>query len=105
MSRPMAVPKRPRTGGAARPPRMKPQVKCDFPTAADAAKIDRASVVLGVDVAADGTVTRTKLISDPGYGFGAAAQRCAKSFKFDPALDDRGIATASSVPVRVMFRR
>jgi len=63
-------------------------------------------VVLRVVVRADGTVTRAELVSDPGHGFGAAALRCARSARFDPALDAAGRPIdATSPPIRVRFTR
>ena len=59
-----------------------------------------------IDVDAQGRVTAATLLSDPGYGFGAAALRCARQHRFLPATDVAGRPiAASSPPIRVRFWR
>jgi protein TonB len=54
----------------------------------------------------DGRVSAASVLSDPGYGFGEAALRCARQHRFLPALDPLGRAiAATSPPVHVTFTR
>ncbi|MCA9667144.1 MAG: TonB family protein [Myxococcales bacterium] len=79
---------------------------CPWPAEADAERIDATSVVMRVRVAADGRVERVKVVKDPGFGFGAAAKRCALRAHFRPALGPDGKAVRSwSPPIRVRFSR
>ncbi len=78
---------------------------CPFPAQADLNQVDRAVATISVTVAADGRPTSASVVSDPGYGFGAQAQRCAMSKRYTPALDKRGNKIAQTIPVRVRFTR
>ncbi|NTX13857.1 TonB family protein [Myxococcus sp. CA056] len=79
---------------------------CPWPKEADALRIDDQLVVLRVAVDADGEVTSTELLSDPGHGFGQAALDCARKARFDTALDREGRPyAATSPPIRVRFVR
>lgn len=79
---------------------------CAWPREADREQIDEQSVVLQVRVDARGRVGDVKVLSDPGFGFGAAAQRCAYKARFTPALGRDGRPTqALSPPIRVHFFR
>lgn len=79
---------------------------CPWPKEADALRIDDQTVVLRVAVDADGEVTSTELLSDPGHGFGQAALACARKARFDTARDPEGRAYAAlSPPIRVRFVR
>ncbi len=79
---------------------------CPWPAEADAAEIDEQAVVLRVVVRADGTVQSAALVSDPGFGFGAAALACARRTRFTPARDAQGKPVAArSPPIRVRFTR
>jgi protein TonB len=78
---------------------------CPFPPEADAEQIDEAYVMLQIDVNADGTPSAVRVLSDPGNGFGREALTFAKKRHFSPALDHEGNAIASSIKVRVSFKR
>ncbi|WP_338866163.1 TonB family protein [Myxococcus stipitatus] len=79
---------------------------CPWPKEADALRIDNQTVVLRVAVDAEGDVTSTELLSDPGHGFGQAALTCARKARFDTALDREGHPYAAvSPPIRVRFIR
>ncbi len=89
--------------------RQKPHVKkagaCAFPQEADAKDIDRALVMLQVDVSASGAAESVKITTDPGFGFGAAAKACAMTWTYEPARDEQNRTTRSSFPLRVRFDR
>lgn len=79
---------------------------CPWPAAADEAEIDQATALVRVTVGPDGRVESARVVDDPGWGFGAAAVRCARSARFRPALDLQGRPVrASSPPIRVRFTR
>jgi len=79
---------------------------CDWPEQARELSIDEQVVVLRAVVRPDGTPKSVSIVSEPGFGFGEAARRCAKSHTFRPALDDDGEpVTATSPPIRVRFTR
>lgn len=79
---------------------------CPWPEQADLLAVDEERVVLKVDVDAQGRVTAASVVTDPGYGFGAAALRCARQHRFLPATDVAGRPiAASSPPIRVRFSR
>jgi hypothetical protein len=50
-------------------------------------------------------VLSVAVVSDPGHGFGAAAQLCARQKRFLPALDRAGTPIVASVVVNVRFMR
>jgi protein TonB len=79
---------------------------CPWPAQADALGVDEETVVIRVTVTAEGQLESAQLVSDPGYGFGAEALRCARTNRFEPALDQNGRAIkARSGPIRVRFTR
>jgi protein TonB len=79
---------------------------CPWPAQADAERIDAQTVVIRVRVGPSGVVEAVELVSDPGAGFGAAAEGCARRTRFAPARDATGVAIAAwSPPVRVHFSR
>ncbi len=79
---------------------------CPWPDDARALRDRVQEVKLRAVVGVDGRATSVEILSDPGHGFGAAALRCAKSARFDPALDAQGRAIqARSPPIRVRFTR
>jgi protein TonB len=79
---------------------------CPWPEQADLLAVDEERVVLKVDVDVGGQVTAASVLTDPGYGFGAAALRCARQHRFLPATDVAGRPiAASSPPIRVRFSR
>lgn len=80
--------------------------KCPWPEEADLLAVDEETVVMGVEVDAEGVVKTAAIISDPGYGFGAAALRCARHNRFVPATNELGQPiSAKSPPIRVRFSR
>nr|WP_257458618.1 TonB family protein [Archangium lipolyticum] len=79
---------------------------CPWPREADTLRINEQTVVLRVVVTPEGQVTSAQLVSDPGHGFGQAALACARSARFDAALDRDGRPyAATSPPIRVRFKR
>jgi len=80
--------------------------KCPWPEEADLLAVDAETVVLGVEVDAEGVVHQATIVSDPGYGFGQAALRCARQNRFLPATNELGQPiSAKSPPIRVRFSR
>jgi protein TonB len=79
---------------------------CPWPAEADAQQVNEQTVVLRATVGPDGRVDHVDLLSDPGFGFGAAARLCALRTRFDPARDAGGQpVVALSPPIRVHFFR
>jgi protein TonB len=79
---------------------------CPWPAEADAEQVDEQTVVLRVTVRPDGHAERVDVLSDPGFGFGAAARLCALRTAFVPARDPTGQPVAApSPPIRVHFFR
>ena len=90
------------------PPQLVPDTlgECPFPPESDAARVDTAVAVLQIDVAASGRPTSARVLADPGYGFGAAAQTCALRATYRPAHDDTtGVAVPGKIKLRVRFER
>jgi protein TonB len=79
---------------------------CPWPAEADAEQVNEQTVVLQASVRADGRAEHVDVLSDPGFGFGAAARMCALRTRFAPARDTAGQPTiAQSPPIRVHFYR
>lgn len=79
---------------------------CAWPSEADAEQIDEHTAVIRVAVRPDGSVESASITQDPGFGFGAAAVRCALRTRFVPAKDRQGRPVrAQSSPIRVRFTR
>jgi len=79
---------------------------CPWPAEADAQQVDEQTVVLRANVRADGRADQVDVLSDPGFGFGAAARLCALGTHFEPARDAAGQPVAAqSPPIRVHFFR
>lgn len=78
---------------------------CPFPSDADSAGIDSALVSLRVALDAAGTVQGVDLRKDPGHGFGQAAERCARTNRWSPALDRQGLPVSGDVVLNVRFTR
>lgn len=79
---------------------------CPFPPQADMAQVDRAVVDVSVSVDASGKPTGAAVVSDPGYGFGAQAKRCAMAMRYEPALGPAGDPISGSTPtLRFRFNR
>jgi len=81
------------------------RASCPFPPQADLHQVDKATVVLSVTVDPSGRVTNASVISDPGYGFGAAARRCVMAQPFPPALDEDGNPIAKTGTLNYRFTR
>ncbi len=71
---------------------------CPFPSEADAQDVHFARVMIVVSVRKNGTAATAAVLSDPGYGFGAAARRCALGQRYSVAWDDTGRPTAGRTP-------
>ncbi len=78
---------------------------CPFPSEADRAGVDSALVSIRIALDASGAVRNVELRSDPGHGFGGAAERCARTKRWAPALDRQGNAVAGDIVINVRFRR
>jgi len=79
---------------------------CPWPAEADADQVNEQTVVLQASVRADGRADKVDILSDPGFGFGAAARLCALRTRFEPARDGTGQPiVARSPPIRVHFFR
>jgi protein TonB len=79
---------------------------CPWPAEADAEQVNDQTVVLRVSVRPDGRAERVDVLSDPGFGFGAAARLCALRTAFQAAHDSAGQPiSATSPPIRVHFFR
>ena len=82
------------------------QWQCPWPAAALVQDLYEQFVIVRAWVREDGSVERASVVSDPGYGFGAAALACALRTRFNPARNARGEAVRSlSPPIRVRFTR
>lgn len=80
--------------------------RCPWPSGAAASEKAVEIAVIRVVVNPDGTASAAEVLSDPGFGFGAAAVHCARSTRFIPALDRNGrLVRAQSPPIRVKFTR
>jgi protein TonB len=79
---------------------------CGFPPEADAEQINQALVTLVVVVDENGRPKSASAVKDPGYGFGARAERCALRKSFEPSLDRFGKPkVGSTAPFTVRFTR
>lgn len=77
---------------------------CPFPPEAEVEQINQAVVSLKVQVAPDGKVRDVTVLSDPGYGFGREARRCAQRKRWAPGLDDQGQPTGATAHIKVRFQ-
>jgi protein TonB len=78
---------------------------CPFPEGADHEGVNHALVTLHLRVDAAGVLRAVSVLQDPGFGFGAAAQRCARLQRFEPARAADGTKTHGEMTVRVRFSR
>jgi protein TonB len=78
---------------------------CPFPPEADEAQVDSAVVRLRVDLDASGKAKHATVLTDPGFGFGREAARCALSSEWTVALDHSGAPTCAIAVVDVRFER
>jgi protein TonB len=90
------VPKAPSKRRFARP--VSESWNCSFPPEADASDVHYARVLVVVTVRVDGSPSSAAVLSDPGFGFAAAARRCALGQRYTVAWDDAGRATAGRTP-------
>jgi protein TonB len=79
--------------------------RCPFPPEADTADVDSAVATIRVEVDASGAVRSVGVQSDPGYGFGREARRCALTRAWSPALDHDGKPVDGVALVKVRFSR
>jgi protein TonB len=63
---------------------------CPFPAEADVEQINFKRVQVVVKVGTSGKALDVTIVSDPGYGFGLAAKRCALRQRYEPALGRDG---------------
>lgn len=77
--------------------------QCPFPNEADG--VDDARAVVEVDVSPDGKPLSVRVLTDPGYGFGREAARCAMRERYQGALDKEGNPVAGRARVGVTFSR
>jgi protein TonB len=78
---------------------------CPFPAEAELEQINYQQVRVAVTVSAQGKALEVKVIGDTSFGFGRAAQRCALSKAYIPALDRGGNPITTTVPIVVTFVR
>jgi protein TonB len=79
---------------------------CGFPPEADQEGVNFGKVTLAVTVRADGRARSVAVIKDPGYGFGAVAQRCAMRKSYQTALNREGQSIEqTTAPFTVRFTR
>lgn len=82
------------------------QWRCPWPSEAVAADIYAQNVLVRVVVEADGSVASASALSDPGHGFAAAAEACARRETYSPARDANGQPVRATTPaIRVNFSR
>jgi periplasmic protein TonB len=79
---------------------------CGFPPEADSEQIDYMRVKIMVKVGLDGRAQSANVLSDPGYGFGPLAQRCALRKTYSVGLDVSGNpVVVTTPPFFITFRR
>jgi protein TonB len=79
---------------------------CPFPPEADAEQQNHAMVRLMIVVGVDGRPSSVSVLTDPGYGFGQAARKCALRKRYTPGRDAQGKPVSKATPpVGVRFRR
>lgn len=78
---------------------------CPFPQEAEDEGIEDARVTLQVEIGADGSMLKTTVVNDPGFGFGHEARRCAMRRRWSSQLDRAGTPVAGRATVVVHFVR
>ncbi len=78
---------------------------CPFPQEADDEGIEDARVTLQLEIGADNAVQKAVVVSDPGFGFGQEARRCALRRRWLSQLNREGMAIAGRATVVVTFTR
>ena len=96
---PRAPPPSPPEPSLASPPRLKELVAAEVPPGT-VFPGPEVTVVLSLDVAADGRVEKASVESGSGEPFDSAALAAARGFSFEPGR----LATGEAVPVTVTFR-
>ena len=83
----------------------RPLTNCGFPPEADVAQVNHGRVDVAVTIDAQGKVAKVSILSDPGYGMGSRARRCAQRATYAPARDRSGKAISSTITLNVKFER
>jgi protein TonB len=78
---------------------------CPFPAEAELEQINYQQVRVAVTVSAQGKALEVKVIGETNFGFGRAAQRCALSKTYIPALDRGGNPITTTAPLVITFVR
>lgn len=84
---------------------IKNQWNCPFPSEADLEQVNYMSVPVAVVVNPTGRARSAKATKKTGYGFGRAAERCAKKKRYLAARDQLGKAVTSTIVFTINFRR
>jgi len=79
---------------------------CPFPPESNEAQQNYARAVVTVLVGTDGRAKSVTIVSDPGFGFGRAAMRCAMAETYSVGKDRFGNPVAKTTPpIAFNFRR
>lgn len=78
---------------------------CPFPPEAELEQINFQQVNVAVTVSDKGRALDVKVLGETNFGFGRAAQRCALSKTFVPALNRDGLPITTTIPIVVTFVR
>jgi len=73
---------------------------CPFPPGEE--RINYSVKVL-ISISRTGKVQSAQALGNPNQGYGGAAERCALSNGFVPALDRNGVAASTTIPIVVNF--
>lgn len=79
--------------------------ECPFPQEAEDEGIEAARVTLEVQIGTNNAVDKATVVSDPGYGFGQEARRCALRRRWFSQLDSHGAPITGRATVVVNFVR
>jgi periplasmic protein TonB len=91
-----------------RPPRLMSGTswnECGFPPEADAEGLNSGKVKLVVTVGTNGRAKSVTVLTDPGFGFGSLARRCAYRKTWEPGLNAAGQPVEQTTPLSVTFVR
>jgi TonB family protein len=83
------------------PPVLQQFIEADYPPEAKEKKLE-GSVILQLEISAEGKVTGVTVLNPAGNGFDEAATAAARKFVFQPALRD-GKPIASKIPFKYTF--
>lgn len=86
---------------AVQPPVLQQFVEADYPPEAMKQKLE-GTVILQLEISAEGKVTNVTVVNPAGNGFDEAATAAARRFVFQPALRD-GKPIASKIPYKYSF--